>query len=179
MWLFVTGDIADHGEPEEYKQARAELAAEVPVLVLPGNHDDRSNFRKVLLDQEGNAPINQTRMIGGALYALCDSSIPGRDDGMLTQETLEWLDALVTRTAAHVFIAIHHPPVALHNPLIDEIRLTEANQLTQLIERHPQVVAVLCGHAQTAAVWPWPGDRCSSHPASSRPFGCPGPPLVS
>lgn len=149
--ILVTGDIADHGAPDEYEQARAELTADVPVLVLPGNHDDRSTFRKVLLGQEGTAPINQAHMINDTVFALCDSSTPGRDDGLLAQETLAWLEALLARTTAPVFVAMHHPPVALHNPLIDEIRLTEADPLTALIENHPQVVAVLCGHAHTAA----------------------------
>lgn len=150
--ILVTGDIADHGAPDEYEQARAELTADVPVLVVPGNHDDRSTFRKVLLGQEGAAPINQVRLIGGVLFVLCDSSIPGRGDGLLTTETLAWLREQVARTAAPVFIAMHHPPVVLHNPLADAIRLTEAKQLAELIEEYPQVVAVLCGHAHTAAV---------------------------
>lgn len=36
--IVVTGDLADHGQVSEYEQVKAELVAEVPVLMLPGNH---------------------------------------------------------------------------------------------------------------------------------------------
>lgn len=149
--ILVTGDIADHGAAREYEQARAELTADVPVLVLPGNHDDRSQLRKVMLGQDGAAPINQARTVGGALFALCDSSIPGRNEGLLAPETMGWLRELLTRTDAPAFICLHHPPVPLQHPLLDPIRLTGADGLAELIEAFPNVVAVLCGHAHSAA----------------------------
>lgn len=64
-------------------RARAELTADIPVDILPGNHDGRSAFRKVLLGQESTGPINRARTIGGVRFAWCDSSIPGRDEGLL------------------------------------------------------------------------------------------------
>jgi Icc protein len=50
-----------------------------------------------------------------------------------------------------VFIAFHHPPVELHHPFIDSIRLLEPGPLAELMAAHPQVEAVLTGHAHTAA----------------------------
>ncbi len=149
--ILVTGDIADHGEPHEYDQAKAELVADVPVLMLPGNHDERSAYRKVLVGQEGDDPINTVRQVGGVLFALCDSSIPGRDDGVLAPQTLAWLQGVLAESDAPVFICLHHPPVPLHNPILDSIRLGEADHLAGLVQQHPQVVAVLCGHAHSAA----------------------------
>lgn len=149
--ILVTGDIAHHGAAHEYEQARAELTADVPVLILPGNHDDRAQFRKVILGQDGAATINQARTIGGALFAMCDSTIPGRDDGLLAPPTMAWLREQLTRTDGPVLVCLHHPPVPLHNQLIDQLRLSEADRLAQLIEEFPDVVAVLCGHAHTSA----------------------------
>src|SRR4051812_25735402 len=58
--ILVTGDVADHGAPTEYEEAAAELVADVPVLVVPGNHDERAAFRKALLDEGGGtAPVNR------------------------------------------------------------------------------------------------------------------------
>ena len=68
--ILVTGDLTDHGEIQEYEQVKAELTADVPVLTLPGNHDERSAYRKVLLDGEGGAPVNQLHRVGGALRPL-------------------------------------------------------------------------------------------------------------
>src|SRR6202042_176738 len=47
--VLVTGDIADHGRPSEYEEARTILSAPCPVLFLPGNHDERGAFRRGLL----------------------------------------------------------------------------------------------------------------------------------
>src|SRR5690606_1341354 len=113
-------------------------------------HDDRGQFRKVLLGQDGDGPINQARTIGGVLFALCDSSIPGRVEGRLAPETMAWLRELLTGTDAPAFVCLHHPPVPLHQPLVDSVRLTEAAGLAELIEECPNVVAVLCGHAHSA-----------------------------
>lgn len=149
--ILVSGDIADHGSPHEYEQAKEELTADMPVMLLPGNHDERSAYRKVLLGEEGTEPINSVRLINGMLFALCDSSIPGRHDGLLSAETLAWLRGVLEEATGPVFVCLHHPPVMLYNPLVDSIRLGQAEQLADLIEEHPQVVAVLCGHAHTAA----------------------------
>ena len=150
--LLVTGDIADHGAVHEYEQAAAELVADVPVLVLPGNHDERSAFRKVLLGAaDGAAPVNQARVVGGVLFALCDSSIPGRDEGRLGPETLPWLRRVLAAHDGPALVCLHHPPVPVHHPLMDQILLTDPDELAAVVADHPNVVAVLCGHAHLAA----------------------------
>ncbi|MFD7659405.1 metallophosphoesterase [Actinosynnema sp. NPDC059797] len=70
--VLVSGDIADHGLPEEYAPARAVLDLPHPVLVLPGNHDVRGPFRTGLLDEPASdEPINRVAEVGGAVFALC------------------------------------------------------------------------------------------------------------
>ena len=86
--VLVTGDVADHGLTEEYEQARDVLTSRHPLLACPGNHDARSPFREVLLKEPaGDAPVNQAYRTASAMFALCDSSIPGQDDGRLSDET--------------------------------------------------------------------------------------------
>jgi 3',5'-cyclic AMP phosphodiesterase CpdA len=152
--VLVTGDIADHGLPVEYEQARKILSSPHPVLTCPGNHDTRAAYREVLLGEGGSdAPINRVHRMAGAVFALCDSTIPGQDDGLLADETLDWLDSVLTDTPhdAPTFICFHHPPVKLHSPFIDAIRQRGERRLAELIARHPQVIATLCGHAHTPA----------------------------
>jgi 3',5'-cyclic AMP phosphodiesterase CpdA len=152
--VLVTGDLADHGTPAEYAQVREVLAAKYPVFTCPGNHDVREPYRSVLLGEPaGGGPVNRLQHAGGAVFAMCDSSIPGRDDGFLDDETLAWLgDALAATDAdTPVFVCFHHPTVRLHSPFIDGIRQRGEDRLEALLARHPHVVAVLCGHAHTAA----------------------------
>ena len=155
--ILVTGDIADHGLPAEYEQARGILSSSAhPVFCCPGNHDDRAAFAAVMLGQDSaapaGAPVNQVHHAAGAVFALCDSTIPGRDDGYLAEETLGWLDdQLAGRPDVPAFVAFHHPPVRLHSPVADPIRQSGEHRLAGLLHRRPQVAAVLCGHAHTAA----------------------------
>src|SRR6266404_9436716 len=47
----VTGDLVDHGEPDEYEQLRHLLAPlSMPVFVIPGNHDAREPLREAFRD---------------------------------------------------------------------------------------------------------------------------------
>jgi 3',5'-cyclic AMP phosphodiesterase CpdA len=153
--VLVTGDIADHGEVAEYELAATLFDSPLPVLVCPGNHDVRAAYRKGLLgdDGGGTGPINARHDVAGAVFLLADSSIPGRDEGRLDAETLHWLAAELDSIPADTptFVAFHHPPVALHHPVIDPTRLLDADPLAALVAAHPQVVAVLTGHFHTAA----------------------------
>ncbi|MEV0321896.1 metallophosphoesterase [Streptomyces sp. NPDC050658] len=152
--LLVTGDIADHGTPAEYEEAAELLKAPFPVLTCPGNHDVRTAYREALLGEEpAEGPINRVHRVGRAAILMCDSTIPGRDEGRLAPETYDWitgtLDALPPKTPA--LLAFHQPPVALHHPLPDAHRLEHPEQLAALMAKHPQVTAVITGHAHTAA----------------------------
>lgn len=158
--VLVTGDIADHGLPAEYEEAREVLKSRHPVLVCPGNHDVRAPFRTVLLGgPAGDGPVDRAHRTAGAVFALCDSSIPGRDDGVLGEETLTWLAGVLDETPPEtpVLIAFHHPPVVLHSPYVDAIRQFGEGRLADLVARHPNVAAILCGHAHTPAATTFAG----------------------
>jgi 3',5'-cyclic-AMP phosphodiesterase len=112
--VLLTGDIADHGLASEYEQARELLAASRPLLTCPGNHDARAAYREVLLGEGGgDAAVNRVRQAGGAVFALCDSTIPGEDGGFLADGTIAWLRAVLEETppTTPVFVCCHHPPV--------------------------------------------------------------------
>ncbi|MGV9321391.1 metallophosphoesterase [Streptomyces sp. NPDC003660] len=152
--VLVTGDVADHGEEAEYEEAARILTAPFPVFTLPGNHDARPAYRKALLGETpDDAPVNRLHDISGTAVLMCDSTIPGRDEGRLDAATLDWLDTTLTGLPRDTpaLVAFHHPPVQLHHPLLDSIMLEQPGRLATLLEAHPQVVAVLTGHAHTAA----------------------------
>ncbi|MBB1256046.1 metallophosphoesterase [Streptomyces sp. OF3] len=179
--LLVTGDIADNGEESEYEEAARLLDAPFPVLACPGNHDARPAYLKALLGEPADdKPVNRLHHVAGTAVLMCDATIPGRDEGQLDGDTLRWMDRTLTglppRTPA--LVAFHQPPMDLHHPLPDGSRLQRPEELAALLEAHPNVVAVLTGHAHTAAAstfagrplvvgpavtWtlrmPWEGDR--------------------
>jgi 3',5'-cyclic-AMP phosphodiesterase len=156
--VLLTGDIADHGTPEEYRVVRELLdTLRFPVLTCPGNHDVRGPYRTTLLGEPDRhaEPINQVHHLAGFTIAMCDSSIPGRDDGLLDDTTLTWLDKVLSDTEDPALVCFHHPPVKLHHPYVDNIRLGDEEQLAGVL--NDKVVAVLCGHAHTAATTTFAG----------------------
>ncbi|SOB80167.1 metallophosphoesterase [Streptomyces sp. 1331.2] len=170
--VLVTGDLADQGLPEEYEQVAKVLTSRHPVFICPGNHDSRAPYREVLLGEAsaetsaeapgegpGEGPINRMHRLPGADVLMLDSSIPGQHDGLLDEQTLDWLDEQLTtgRTELPALVAFHHPPVELHLPYVDEIRQFGEEGLARVLGRHPRVAALLCGHSHTSAATTFAG----------------------
>ncbi|MDJ1132606.1 phosphodiesterase [Streptomyces iconiensis] len=160
--VVLTGDIADHGDEAEYALA-AKLFADHGVLPLicPGNHDARGRYRAGLLggDARDTSPVNQTHKLLGATFLMCDSSVPGEGHGYLDDATLSWLDQALAGAPRNspAFVCFHHPPVPLHGQYVDPIRQFGEERLAQVVERHPHVAALLCGHSHTPAVTSFAG----------------------
>jgi 3',5'-cyclic AMP phosphodiesterase CpdA len=156
--LVLSGDVADHGRAEEYAAARAWLDGwPGPLAVCPGNHDVREAFTEGL----GVAARSVVEAAGHRLVLL-DSlvdAVDGRrvDEGRLGEEQLDWLDARLAESAAPAIVVLHHPPLTIGVGLMDPIRLLDGDDLERVIGRHPQVVAVLVGHAHTMAATSYAG----------------------
>ncbi|HET9898231.1 MAG TPA: metallophosphoesterase [Streptosporangiaceae bacterium] len=163
--IVVTGDIADNGEASEYEMAQAIFSFDCPVFFCPGNHDHRQEFVRGLLaspspDSAGDddSPVNQVCRAGGVIFAMCDSTIAGQVEGYLSDDTLGWLDGVLTENAdCPALICFHHPPVMLHAPFVDSLRQGGTDRLERVIAKHPQVAAILSGHAHTAAATTFAG----------------------
>ncbi len=152
--LLVTGDIADEGTPREYVEAYRVLDSPLPTLVTVGNHDLRENYSEVLGSERSTAPVNSSLLVDDVLLLSADSSIPGRNDGYLDDETLTWMSAQIDAAGAdtRVLVAFHHPPVTIGMTFMDTIRQTGEERLAELVATHPNIVGFVCGHAHSACV---------------------------
>lgn len=152
--LLVTGDIADRGDTAAYREAGKLLDAPYPVLFCPGNHDVRGALRTELLGEPDNdRPVNTAHRVNGLTVLMCDSTIPGHQEGRLEESTTAWIERTLADPAyaGPALVAMHHPPVPVGHPLPDSVPLTNPDTLAALLHRHPQIIAVLTGHAHTAA----------------------------
>jgi 3',5'-cyclic AMP phosphodiesterase CpdA len=156
--LVVSGDVADHGLPEEYDAARAWLDRwPGPLAICPGNHDVRDAF----VDGLGE-PSRSVVEVGGHRFVLLDSMIDARDgervdEGRLGEEQLAWLDAELAGATGPTFVVLHHPPVPIGIDLMDPIRLLDGDALAEVVAAHPHVLATLVGHAHTMATTTFAG----------------------
>jgi 3',5'-cyclic AMP phosphodiesterase CpdA len=151
----VTGDLVDHGEPEEYEQLRHLLARlSMPVFVIPGNHDAREPLREAFRGA-GYLPVDGYLQYAIEDYPLrlvaLDTLVPGKHVGMLCAERLGWLDAtLAAQPDRPTVILMHHPPFATGITYMDNYGLDNAAGLAQIVARHPQVERIVCGHLHRA-----------------------------
>jgi len=150
--VIFTGDLADKGHPEAYRKLRAivepacdEMGSQV--IWAMGNHDNRANFRKGLLDQPGNdAPVDQSYFINGLRVITLDTSVPGFHHGELSQSQLEWLDReLETPAPDGTILALHHPPVPSVLDLSVLVELRDQASLAAVV-RNSDVRTILAGH---------------------------------
>jgi Icc protein len=149
--VLVSGDLADHAADGEYEFVRELLARlDVPVYVLPGNHDDRDTLRRHF-DLPGaiGTPVQYAVDLGPLRLVVLDSTRPGEDRGELDRQRLTWLDAELAAAPDRItMIAMHHPPLSTGIAAWDEIGLPAADRgaLGEVLERHPQVRRLVAGH---------------------------------
>ena len=139
-----------HGWQLEYAELAVELKLDVPVLVLPGNHDVSAPLRAGLasfVDSAGEGhPVHQVHDIGGARFVLLDTSVPGEDHGLLSAESLAWLDGVLAEPVdGLLFVAFHHPPFELNHPVLDQWLLRSGPELEAVLRGKP-ITALLAGH---------------------------------
>ena len=166
--VLVSGDLADHGLEAEYAELAGELAFDVPVLVLPGNHDVSAPLRAglaALVDSPGDGhPIHQVREVGIARFVMVDSTVPGAGHGLLSDKSLAWLDDVLREPFdGPVFVAMHHPPLALHHPVMDQWMLEEQGALAEVLSGKP-ITAILTGHVHNAIVTSFAGHTVRGAP---------------
>jgi 3',5'-cyclic AMP phosphodiesterase CpdA len=167
-----TGDIVQHGRPEEYAHARELLAPlQAPLYLIPGNRDHRQALGAAFGDH-AYLPRN-----GGFLhYAVedhpvrlvaIDSTDAGERKGVFCEARQAWLDHTLGRAPqAPTILLIHHPPFDIAEHYLGGYRRPgDAEALATVVARHPQVLRLLCGHVHCPVEVPWAGTVATTMPS--------------
>ncbi|KQH75636.1 3',5'-cyclic-nucleotide phosphodiesterase [Mycobacterium gordonae] len=150
--IVFTGDLADKGEPAAYRKLRdlvepfaAELGAEL--IWVMGNHDDRAQLRRMLLDEVPSmAPLDRVRRIDGLRIITLDTSVPGHHHGELRPAQLDWLaEELATPAPDGTILALHHPPIPSVLDMAVTVELRDQAPLGRVL-KGSDVRAILAGH---------------------------------
>jgi Icc protein len=153
--VLLSGDLADHATDSEYLQVRELLAPlDVPVHVLPGNHDDREALRRHFhLPGVGAEPVQYAVDVGPVRLVVVDTTRPGDDAGELDEERLRWLDReLAAVPGLLTLIAMHHPPLRTGIPVMDGVGLRpeDSDALASVLDRHGHAQRIVAGHMHRA-----------------------------
>jgi Icc protein len=133
-----TGDVVDRPDGDSYELAGRMLATlGAPTVAVAGNHDEPTLLATAM---GGDRVLERD----GWSLVLVESRVPGHDGGAVGAAGLSWLDQRLSSTDAHVVLGLHHPPIS-SCPDPDCV-LADRDDLFAVLDRHPNVRAVLSGH---------------------------------
>lgn len=150
-YILVTGDVAHHAERDAYRRFGSYLEKTSAVIeCLPGNHDS-SDIMRASLAPYG---IGCTRIFDEQRWriVMLDSIVSGEHRGELSKHELARLDkALMKSPEGHALICLHHPPVPVGNPSMDEMGLSNAEDFFASLTLTPAFV-LCCGATLMASL---------------------------
>jgi Icc protein len=146
--ILATGDIVQD-DPSGYLRFKSIFGGlQVPVLCIPGNHDEPDAMRQSL--SEDPFQYCGTRTIGAWQFIMLDSYDPGHVGGRLAASELARLDAALAVSSAHALICLHHHPVPMDSRWLDGIGLANTDDFWRVIDLHRNVRAIAWGHVHQA-----------------------------
>ena len=150
--VILSGDLVDFGSAEEYTFAR-EMLADIrqPLLMIPGNHDEREAFRASFSDCPYLARSGPLHFIaddvGPVRIIGIDVTVPGAHHGDFDDSAAAWLDEALARAPDRpTMIMMHQPPFLSGIPYIDKYNCRGGDRLAAMVERYPAIERIVCGH---------------------------------
>ena len=149
--ILATGDIVQDESRAGYERFRATLEPlGVPVYSIPGNHDDPALMSEIL--SSGSFHLGGELRKGKWSVMLLSTFLAGEDAGGLGPARLQGLrQALAAHAGQHILVAMHHHPLPMGSTWLDGVALRDAQSFWQVIDAHPEVRAVVCGHVHQAS----------------------------
>ncbi|MBD1587334.1 metallophosphoesterase [Pseudomonas typographi] len=175
--VIITGDLVDEGLPAEYEMAKMLLAGiEQPLLLIPGNHDDRARFRAAFAEQSLAASEGPLHFVAAGLGPVriigLDITVPGQHHGDMDEAAQAWLEgALAQEPERPTLIMLHQPPFLSGIPYIDPYACFNAQRLARTVERYPAVERVVCGHVHRAMQLRFGGTLLCTAPSTTTAIG--------
>lgn len=143
--MVASGDISQDGTEESYQRFR-DMSARLPAITrwFAGNHDEPLGMLAACSNSDLLEPIID---VGAWRVTLLDSSVPGSVPGYLEDAQLQLLArSLSEAPERHHLVSFHHHPVSIGCQWMEPIGLRNPDALFAVLERFPQVRAVLWGH---------------------------------
>jgi Icc protein len=168
--VLLTGDLVHDPQIEAYRLLQGYVAQlPFPIYRIPGNHDDPRLIDKCL--SEGNLRSETTIRIGSWQIILLDSNAPAPAGGRLDKNQLQRLEEALSAYPDHYsLVCLHHHPVPIKSPWMDAMALVNPEEFFQVLDRHPQVQAVIWGHIHQEFDSRRQGVRLLGTPSTSTQF---------
>ena len=174
--VVATGDLVNEGRPAQYDHLETILAElDVPVVPLPGNHDDRMQLRArfdVLPTGDRDDPIDHVLDLGSMRIVFLDTQVLGSNAGRVADAQCAWVDEVLAEAPDRPTIVFqHHPPFETGIGFMDRDAFEGAVAYEAVIARHRQVELVSCGHIHRSIVRRFGGTVAATWPSTSAQLG--------
>ena len=177
--LIATGDLVQFGATAEYACLReiiGELGA--PLLLLPGNHDNREKLRAAFPRHDYLMQYDEDCRFVHDEFKLriigLDTVIENEIEGAVGAKQLGWLDdQLAAAPERPTLIAMHHPPFTGMIDFGNKPPCADGPALAAVLSQHPQVRKVISGHLHRAIATGFGGKQASVAPSTAVSFGIP------
>ncbi|HEX3623354.1 MAG TPA: metallophosphoesterase [Acidimicrobiales bacterium] len=140
--VVAKGDLTGRG-------AAAELAAFLDIF--DGTFADRlhwtnGNHDVSIRSELGPRPPTELVKVAGARVALVDTAVPAETGGRLTDEQLQWLDALGADEGDGPVLAFAHHPLFDHAAFTVGVNAEDSDRLVEVFARRPALAGWFAGH---------------------------------
>ena len=150
--VIATGDLAQNEPLPIYKRFQAYMHQfDLPVSVLPGNHDDPNLLAKVFGIETDTATAKHVNFghtnLGNWLIIFLNTVVPGKQYGALDARELARMDTLLSdHMDQHALLCMHHHPTTRRNDDLVLPWLRNPDEFFSVMDRHAHVRGIICGH---------------------------------
>lgn len=177
--VIATGDLVDHGTDVEYRILFSILERlELPLYLLPGNHDNAPLLR-MHLHMHGMLRADEAGHLGTVIdthdvrLVLVDTTDPTRHDGVFPEARAAWLDRVLQADTRPTLVAMHHPPFATGIWWMDVMGIERGGRtrFESVVRKHPHVRQIVSGHVHRSIARTWGVTMLTVCPSTAHQVG--------
>lgn len=147
----ISGDLVNDPGLANYAALRPLLdRLAMPWFPMMGNHDDRVLLRQILPVPDSCMEdfIQYAVPLNGATVLALDTYKSASSGGEFCAARRQWLENQLQHAGDQpVILFLHHPPMTLGLPMMDEIKMYYGDSFLDLVSRHASGPVQLCiGH---------------------------------
>ena len=147
-FVIFSGDLTDKGDLESYEYLKSVISAsKIPIILALGNHDNRSNFRKVFYGSEIGDPYFHASEYDEFKVIVLDTSKPSKVSGTICENQFIFLQEVLNESKNHkVLLVLHHPPSIDEDDLPwTTLDKKSSKELYNCLKDH-DISGIFCGH---------------------------------
>ena len=147
-FIIFSGDLTDTGDLASYEYLKSVVSvSKVPIILALGNHDNRSNFKKVFYGNESDDPYFHVSEYEEFKIIVLDTNKPSKVSGTICEDQFGFLRDVLKESKNHkVLLVLHHPPSVDEDDLPWTTLDKESSlELYSCLKGH-DISGIFCGH---------------------------------